>query len=153
MRKLIFSAAGILLLTGAFLFSACTESKADQSPVEITVYKSPSCGCCKGWVKHLSSNKFDVTVKPMNDVSPMKIQNGIDRSLWSCHTALVDGYVIEGHVPAADIRRLLKERPAIAGLSVPGMVIGSPGMDGPNPRRFNTVAFTKEGSTSVFARH
>jgi hypothetical protein len=121
---------------------------------EITVYKSPTCGCCKEWVKHLRANGFSVTTKDVADVTPYKEANGVPPMLESCHTAKVNGYTIEGHVPAADIRRLLKERPKVRGLAVPGMPVGSPGMEqGAHKERYDVLSFDHTGNTRVYARH
>jgi len=122
-------------------------------PVAVTVYKSPSCGCCSNWVDHMRKNGFTVTVHDVDDVGPMKREVGVPARLESCHTAIVDGYVIEGHVPAADVRRLLAERPRVVGLSVPGMVTGSPGMEGGKALAYDVVAFDARAGTSVFAKH
>lgn len=122
-------------------------------PVAVTVYKSPSCGCCTKWVDHMRKNGFTVTVHDVEDVGPMKREVGVPASLESCHTAIVDGYVIEGHVPAADVRRLLAERPKVVGLSVPGMVTGSPGMEGGKAEAYEVVAFDARAGTSTFAKH
>jgi len=119
----------------------------------VQVYKSPTCGCCHKWVEHLEEAGFIVEAHDMNDVSPVKEENGVAPDISSCHTALVDGYVIEGHVPAADIKRLLKDRPAVAGLAVPGMPMGSPGMEGARTDPYNVVAFDKAGKRYVFAKH
>ena len=121
---------------------------------EITVYKSPTCGCCKEWVKHLQANGFNVIARDVPDVSRYKAANDVPVTLGSCHTATVEGYVIEGHVPASDVKRLLKERPPIRGLAVPGMPIGSPGMEqGSHKERYDVLTFDKQGNTSVYARH
>jgi len=121
---------------------------------EVLVYKSPTCGCCKQWVKHMEANGFKVTTRDMLDLSPVKMQNGVLPELASCHTAIVDGYVIEGHVPAQDVRRLLRERPKVAGLAVPGMPVGSPGMEqGAHKDRYQVLTFTSSGKTAVFAQH
>ena len=129
-----------------------------QSPpagpaTEITVYRSPSCGCCIKWVDHVEAAGFRATVIDVENLAEVKAMNGITATLGSCHTAIADGYVIEGHVPASDIRRLLEERPAVAGLAVPGMPTGSPGMEGPNPQPYDVLAFDKSGRVEVFARH
>ena len=120
---------------------------------EVVVYKSPSCGCCTKWVDHLRANGFMVTTHEVADVNAVKERVGLPHGLGSCHTAQVDGYVIEGHVPAADIRRLLDERPAVAGLAVPGMPTGSPGMEGPYRDSYDVLAFDRQGATHVFAHH
>lgn len=119
---------------------------------EVLVYKSPTCGCCKKWNEHLTSNGYTVKSKDMDDVSPIKAELGVPRKLVSCHTAVVQGYVIEGHVPAADIARLLKEKPKIVGLAAPGMPGASPGMDsGSDP--YEVLTFDAKGTTTVWARH
>jgi len=104
-------------------------------------------------MEHLSRNGFQVTGKDMDNVQPMKDEVGLPAKLASCHTAIVDGYVIEGHVPAADIQRLLKERPKIVGLSAPGMPPSSPGMDQPGKVPYDVIAFDAKGATTVFAKH
>ncbi|MEX2165556.1 MAG: DUF411 domain-containing protein [Methyloceanibacter sp.] len=123
---------------------------------EIEVWKSPSCDCCTGWVEHLQDNGFAVNVK---DTSPtmldqIKRQAGITDKLASCHTGKIDGYVIEGHVPAADIKRLVSEKPDAAGLTVPGMPIGSPGMEVDDKREpYDVLLLRKDGATEVFAKY
>ncbi|MDH5306080.1 MAG: DUF411 domain-containing protein [Myxococcales bacterium] len=130
----------------------CAAAVADE-PTRVTVYKSATCGCCKAWVRHLEASGFDVEMHDVDDLKPLKAEHGVPSQLASCHTALVDGYVIEGHVPASDIARLLAQRPKVVGLSVPGMPIGSPGMEGPNPEPYRVLAFDAEGRTEVFASH
>lgn len=121
---------------------------------EITVYKSATCGCCKEWVKHLQANGFSVKAQDVTDLKSYKTANGVPAKLASCHTATVDGYVIEGHVPANDIKRLLKERPAVSGLAVPGMPVGSPGMEqGAHKDRYEVLTFDKQGKTGVYAQY
>lgn len=122
-------------------------------PVEIAVYRTPTCGCCSKWVKHLEEHGFSVEDHVLPDLSAMKSENGITPELASCHTAFVDGYVIEGHVPAGDIARLLETRPAISGLAVPGMPIGSPGMEGPNPEHYRVLSFDHAGRIATFQEH
>lgn len=119
---------------------------------KLVVYKSPTCGCCGAWVEHVQEAGFEVEVHDMMNVQPVKDQHGLPGHLGSCHTTLVDGYVVEGHVPADVIRRLLRERPAVAGIAVPGMPIGSPGMEVPGGRTdpYDVVAFTRDGKVSVF---
>ncbi len=120
---------------------------------EVTVYKSPTCGCCKSWAAHMRANGFTVKAIDVADVTSYKLAHGIGPALASCHTALVDGYVIEGHVPAQDIRRLLRERPRIVGLAAPGMPAGSPGMEQGSQDHYNVLSFDKAGKTSIYARH
>ncbi len=119
----------------------------------LTVYKSPWCGCCGDWVKHLEANGHSVVTKNTETLDALKKMAGVPEPLQSCHTATVDGYVIEGHVPAKDIERLLAERPKAKGLAVPGMPAGSPGMEGGAPDKYNVMLFQPDGSASVYARH
>ena len=120
---------------------------------DIAVYKSATCGCCVKWMEHLSKAGFQVRGHDIASVSAVQSRYGVPERLRSCHTAVIDGYVIEGHVPAADIRRLLRERPSVAGLAVAGMPVGSPGMEGASPRPYAVMSFTKDGESAVFARH
>jgi hypothetical protein len=119
----------------------------------MTVYKSPTCGCCAKWNDHMRAAGFAVTSNDLADVSPIKTQHGVPMQTRSCHTALVGGYAIEGHVPADVVKKLLRERPAIAGIAAPGMPAGSPGMEMPDGRKdtYQIVAFDKQGKTSVYA--
>lgn len=120
---------------------------------EVTVYKSPYCGCCTAWSEHMRENGFEVTEIKRDDMDSIKRDMGVPEQLESCHTAVVDGYIIEGHVPADDVIKLLKERPKAKGLSVPGMPIGSPGMEqGDHKDRFVTIMFDDTG-LRAFARH
>jgi len=120
---------------------------------EITVYKSPTCRCCTGWVEHLRKHGFKVTVKDTEDMEAIKADLGVPKNLTSCHTAVVGKYVIEGHVPAADIQRLLAKKPKIAGLAVPGMPAGSPGMEVGYTDKYDVIAFAAGRKNLVFARH
>lgn len=124
-----------------------------QGGTPIAVFKSPTCGCCTKWVEHLKANGFAATATNLDDMAPVKAKHGVPKAAESCHTAVVEGYVIEGHVPASDIRRLLKTKPAVAGLAAPGMPMGSPGMEGPNPQKYDVLSFDKAGRTKVFATH
>ena len=123
-----------------------------QEPV-VEVYKSPTCGCCVKWVAHLEQHGFTVRTMDVPDPSVVKSRVGVPGRLASCHTALVDGYIVEGHVPATDVRRLLEEGPPIAGLAVPGMPVGSPGMEGPNPMPYDVLTFDRRGTLTVFSSH
>ncbi len=122
---------------------------------EITVYRSASCGCCTQWGEHLAEAGFRIDDQVTEAMVGVKEQQGIAPDVASCHTALVEGYVIEGHVPVASIQRLLTERPEIRGLSVPGMPMGSPGMEmqGVEAERFDVMAIALDGSLSVFDRY
>lgn len=124
------------------------------APPAIHVVKSPTCGCCNGWVAHLRRAGFQVRVTDVADVTPTARRLGVPDDLRSCHTASIGGYAIEGHVPAADILRLLRRRPAAAGLAVPGMPMGSPGMEaGGRGEPYQVILFTQAGRRTVFARH
>jgi hypothetical protein len=120
------------------------------------VYKTASCGCCKLWVDHVKAAGFDVRVTDLDQeaLDVQKAKHGVASKLQSCHTAIVGGYVIEGHVPADDIKRLLRERKKVAGIAVPNMPAGTPGMEmGGRKDPYEVVAFTKAGTTSIFAKH
>ena len=137
-------------ITLSMFISACVNTEQKT----ITVYKSPTCGCCKKWVSHLESNGLIVESHDVEDVSSYKIKAGITPELASCHTAFVDDYVIEGHVPANDILRLLKEKPDIKGLSVPAMPAGSPGMEmGDRKDPYNVIAIHKNNKLDVYSKH
>ncbi|MBN8492134.1 MAG: DUF411 domain-containing protein [Burkholderiales bacterium] len=129
---------------------------ATAAPVPMEVWKAPTCGCCKDWIRHLESNGFKVTVHDSGNTAA-RSRLGIPKRLGSCHTALVEGYAIEGHVPAREIRRLLAERPNAIGLAVPGMPIGSPGMDGPEygARKdpYDVLLLRKDGSTPSYRNY
>ena len=138
--------------TVATLAAAAWPSHRAAAPTEITVYHSPTCGCCKKWVTYLQANGFTVKSIEQQDLSEVKADAGVTSKLASCHTALVQGYVIEGHVPAADIQRLLKEKPKITGLTAPGMPGAGPGMDmGKDP--YEVLTFDAKGNTTVWAKH
>lgn len=124
-------------------------SHARQSPV-VEVYKSAQCGCCTEWVKHLEKNGFKVNTHDVANPSDYREKAGIPNELGSCHTGLVQGYAIEGHVPASDIKRLLKERPKAIGLAVPSMPMGSPGMEGPRNDPYDVFLIQPDGRRTVF---
>lgn len=128
-------------------------ASAPALATDVTMYKSPTCGCCKEWAVHLKANGFNVVSKDVANIMPYKGMNGVPAELGSCHTALVEGYTIEGHVPAADIRRLLKERPPVRGLAVPGMPASAPGMDSGTGERYQTISFDRDGRTAIYAQH
>ena len=137
----------------ALLASAC--GPAGKAPAgTIVVYKSPTCGCCSKWVQHLRDAGLAVEVHNENAMNPLKTKLGVPPDLASCHTATVDGYVIEGHVPAQDIRRLLSEKPQATGIAVPGMPIGSPGMEQAGQAdHYQVLLFGTDGARHVFAEH
>jgi hypothetical protein len=132
-RFVVIAGAASLLQTGA-LFAA--------TQALITVHKDPTCGCCSGWVQHLQNAGFVTKVLDTRDIDAVKKRLGVPDDLAACHTAEVAGYIIEGHVPAAALRRFLAERPNATGLAVPGMPVGSPGMEGGRPEKYDVVLFT-----------
>jgi hypothetical protein len=149
-----------MALTVAFASLALTTAAVRSSPSDapankpvITVYKDPSCGCCKNWIAHLIKHGYRVDAKDSPNMAEIKRTLGVPTGLTACHTAMVNGYLIEGHVPAADIDRLLAQKPKIAGLAVPGMPAGSPGMEGASAQRYQVLTFDKSGKTTVFAKH
>lgn len=151
-RRILTILGGVALVAGAgvaWYMGMAPVGIAEAG--EITVYKSPYCGCCGGWVKHMRTNGFAVTVRDVEDVDPIKSRYGVPEKLVSCHTALVDGYVIEGHVPADVVKRFLAARPDALGLAAPGMPGGSPGMEGAPREPFDVVMFDKRGGMSVYA--
>ena len=149
-----------LMLTSCSLFTgpefltggASVESAAITR--EITVYRSPTCGCCGLWIEHMESAGFTVKDNLTEDMTAIKEQYGLPANLASCHTTIADGYVIEGHIPAEDVQRLLTEKPDVAGIAVPGMPIGSPGMEaGDYVEPYTVFSFTEDGTTAAFAEH
>ncbi len=133
-------------------------SAAAPAPTPLTVFKDPLCGCCQEWVAHMALAGFRPAVQDVADLDAIKQRYGVPAALRACHTALVGDYVIEGHVPAADVRRLLREHPSVAGrpargLAVPGMPAGSPGMEGVRSERYTVLAFDAGGATTRFAAH
>ena len=148
-RRVLAFVIPILSLTVA-------SSSHAQGPPRVAVYKDATCGCCSQWVEHLRKQGFDATATNVTNLEEVKTKNRVPEQLKSCHTATVGGYVIEGHVPAADVRRLLKERPkGVIGIAVPGMPIGSPGMEVPSGQTqpYKVLVFDKNGRTTVFASH
>jgi hypothetical protein len=151
-RDFVTQAAGLAL---AAIGAGGARGQPEGPDTAITVYKSASCGCCAKWVDHLRANGFAPAVHDEEDMDAIKDDLGVPKNVRSCHTALVGRYLVEGHVPAADLRRLLKERPAVAGLAVPGMPKSTPGMamPGETPEPYEVVSFARDGKTAVFARH
>lgn len=142
----------ITVLLTLFALGAAVNLPASAADA-VDVYKSPYCGCCEKWVEHLQQAGFAVRTHDVNDVPAARQRLGMPERLGSCHTAKVAGYVVEGHVPAADIQRLLKEKPKAIGLAVPSMPPGSPGMESPKPVPYNTLLVQAGGATTVFAKH
>src|SRR6478736_6517382 len=120
---------------------------------KVTVYKTTTCGCCSKWVEHLKTNGFDVTVQDVPSTAEYRQKYGVPEKLASCHTAVVNGYAIEGHVPASDIQRLLKTAPKAKGLAAPGMPAGSPGMEGPRSDAYSVLLFDDKGNSTVFKKY
>jgi hypothetical protein len=138
----------------AAVTSASAPPSTRHAPPSVTVFKDPNCGCCKAWIEHLRKHAFEVTAKDTSDINGPKRTARVPERLYSCHTAFVNGYVVEGHVPAEDIQRLLKEKPKVAGIAVAGMPIGSPGMEVGNRRdKYDVIAFNRDGTTRVFSSH
>ena len=135
--------SALVLVAAAVLSPISTGVTAEQAP--ITVHKDPNCGCCTGWVRHLQKNGFATNVDETSQIDAVKERLGVPDDLVSCHTAEIAGYVIEGHVPAQAIRRLLMEKPTAKGLAVPGMPVGSPGMEGGAPETYEVVLFGSAG--------
>jgi len=144
----------LILPVAASLAEGDVPSGANGSATTVVMYKSPSCGCCEKWADNLRAHGFTVESRPTDLMGNIKDERGIPVNLRSCHTAEVDGYYVEGHVPAADILRLLKDRPEnVRLLTVPGMPLGSPGMEHPRPQNFITVAVDADGKASIYAQH
>ena len=145
-REFVRQAIGV----GAAIAAAPRIARA-IAPITMTVYKSPTCGCCKEWIKHVEANGFACTVIEREDLAPIKRQLGVPRNMESCHTAVIGKYLIEGHVPADLVKDVLAKRPDILGLAVPGMVVGTPGMETGPAQPYKVMAFTKDGSSRVYA--
>lgn len=146
-RSIVIGVA-MLAVTGA----AVESPSGTPALPELTVYKSPSCGCCQKWVEYLRANGFPVVTKDQDDLSGLKADLGVPKALASCHTAVLAGYVIEGHVPAEDIQRLLREHPKVLGLSAPGMPGAAPGMN-TSKEPYQVLSFDARGRSEVWAKH
>jgi hypothetical protein len=120
--------------------------RASASAVQVTLYKNPQCSCCEGYVAYLKENGFTVESKPTNDLAEISRKAGVPEAFQGCHTAFIEGYVVDGHVPIEAIRKLLAEHPAIAGITLPGMPLGSPGMGGAKTEPFAIYAVHKDGA-------
>ena len=137
--------------TFAILLALAAYGVGAEPLPEVVMHKDPNCGCCSKWAEHLEANGFRVKTVAEGDMQSVKNRLGVPQRLTSCHTAKVGGYVIEGHVPASSIKRLLREKPPVAGLSVPGMPLGSPGMEAPGkPDSYDVVSFDKSGNGRVY---
>lgn len=143
----------LLFITGLLILSAGlrAESNTSVKPVDITVYRSPTCGCCGKWIEHMKQNNFNVKDVVTEDMQAIKDKYGVPKEMASCHTAVVDGYVVEGHVPANDIYKMLTDKPKVTGLAVPGMVTGSPGMEmGEAKPPYDVMSFDKDKHFQIF---
>ena len=153
-RKILVAIASIAFIT-VIVVARMTASQQTAGGPLVEVFKSPTCGCCSKWVEHLRASGFTVRTTDLNDLHQIKASRGVPAELQSCHTAIVGGYVVEGHVPASDVQRLLKEKPSVVGIAVGGMPVGSPGMEFRDlkPQAYNVMSFDKTGKTAVFAKH
>jgi hypothetical protein len=155
MRNTLATAIAVIVAAG-FAYGVAAQQKASPAALpKVTVYKTSSCGCCKLWVDHMKQSGFDVQAMDVSsaDVRAVSKAAGLKDEDTSCHTAKIGTYTVEGHVPADDIKRMLKEKPAIAGLSAPGMPQGSPGMEQGTKEPYDVIAFTRDGRSTVFAKH
>ena len=163
-RKLLSTviASGSLIILATSIADADSDSDSDDTAKStskseiphVIMHKNPGCGCCESWAEHLRSYGFEVESVPDENIIDFKLGRNIPGPLMSCHTAIIDGFFVEGHVPANDILKLLKERPEhVTGIAVPGMPLGSPGMEHPRPQDFNTIALLSDGSAYIFEQH
>jgi hypothetical protein len=153
-RMFVIAAAVLVVAASTWGFVARAGEEPLQALPAVTTYKDPGCGCCTLWVRHMEDAGFDVTVQETSDMAAVRSRYGVATHLQGCHTAVIGDYVVEGHVPADDVKRLLTEKPAVRGIAVPGMPIGSPGMEqGGVVHAYSTLAFDEQGRTQVFARH
>jgi hypothetical protein len=151
-KKQLRSLLALIMLTGSIgVVASYMLIPGKAVAADVVVYKSPTCGCCRKWVSHMRENGFSVEVHEQYNVTPIKDQYGVPKRLRSCHTAKVGGYVIEGHVPADVVKQLLEGKPVIAGVAVPGMPMGSPGMEGHRKDAYDVIGFSENGKTGVFA--
>lgn len=159
------SAAGVLIATPFLAARAHAEGRGESfgdgmsvatmrvaaAPIAMKVYKDPGCGCCKEWIKHIQKAGFTVTSEDSTAMDAIKTRLGVPAALASCHTAVVGDYLVEGHVPADVLQKMLKEKPSARGLAVPGMPMGSPGMEGPTKDKYNVMLFDRLGKATVYA--
>jgi hypothetical protein len=138
----------IRLTAIASVLALSSPSLADT--IKATLYKNPQCSCCEGYAAYLRKNGFEVDIKPTNDLAEISRKAGVPESFQGCHTMFVNGYVVDGHVPVATLNKLLSEKPAIAGITLPGMPLGSPGMGGSKAGPFTIYAITKDGKPPSF---
>ena len=144
----------ILMLAILNILAITTVFASDALVRDIVVYKNPECGCCTKWVRYLQDNNYNVTIEHTRDVLAVKKRLGVPEKLAACHTAVIDGYVVEGHITHRDIKRLLLFRPDIKGIAVPGMPVGTPGMEsGSTVQPYNVMSFDEQGNMGVFVEH
>ena len=142
------------MLSAMMLVGITQAGHAEETRPVMNVYKSATCGCCSGWIDHLKENGFQVEFENITDLNAYKQKAGLPYGMGSCHTGFIGGYAVEGHVPADDIKRLLREKPEVRGIAVPGMPMGSPGMDfGSQKESYQTLSYTRDGVVEVFAKH
>ena len=154
LRQYIKLLAVCFVVIVAVTLTTATSAAAASKSLKITVYRDPSCSCCGGWIDYLTHQGFQPKKVLTSEIYTLKHQFGVPNDLESCHTAVINGYVIEGHVPADEIKRLLTEKPDLAGIAVPGMPIGTPGMESGDVREpFTVVSFDKQGNTEVFKQY
>lgn len=152
----VLAAASFAISTAGTLNTTAEEVVQQQTAlapesITITVYHSPSCGCCSGWIEHMQAQGFQIDDRLMDDLEVIKQEHNVPSDLASCHTSIVNGYVIEGHVPAEDVKRLLEEQPDVAGIAVPGMPVGTPGMEAGDQREsFTVISFDQRGNREPF---
>ena len=154
MKKLAIVLGLFLLVFDGYSYAEQSEKTVVAEPTKIDVYRSPTCSCCGKWVAHLKESNFQVKDNVIEDVQEIKDKYGVSKAMASCHTAVVNGYVIEGHVPANDIKKLLKIKPHVVGIAVPAMPSGTPGMEmGSSKDPYNVISFNKDNQYEVFSSY
>jgi hypothetical protein len=153
-RRSILMMVATAVMVGAPLLVGAAQQRGTQALPAVTVYKDPNCGCCSLWITHMERAGFRVTATNTANMPALRAKLGVPGPVQSCHTAVVDGFVVEGHVPADDVKRLLASRPKVKGVAVPGMPLGSPGMEQGNVKhQYSVLTFDDAGRTTVFATH
>lgn len=157
-NKIFYSTIATLLIIAGFMGNRLIQNRSatdhfSEKTVEITMFRGEGCNCCLKWVDHLESHGFVVEDQVVNNLQAVKKENNIPTNLQSCHTAIVDGYIVEGHVPAAEIQRLISEKPEALGISVPGMPLGSPGMESSKVEPYNVLLFNEAGNQFIYAKY
>ena len=152
----VLAVLAVVAFAGGWLWGGRTQSPptaAAAAGAKVVMYQNPACGCCGKWARHMREAGFEVEVHKTAELNAIKAREGIDAKIAACHTAYVNGYIVEGHVPAQDVKRLLAERPDVRGITVPGMPSGSPGMEGAYSEPYEVLTFDAAGNTTVFAQH